>query len=393
MSVTAPRGFRAGGLAIGIKPGGTPDCAFVGSDDGAPLVAAGVFTTTDTPAAPVVVSRRHLAASAQQARGVLLTSGNANAATGAVGERAAWALCARLADLLGGTPEEYLVCQTGLIGIPFPLENALAGLGALPGALGVDEAAGLAAARAMLTTDTRPKIAIAEGVGYRVAGIAKGAAMIAPQMATMLAVITTDAIVEADRLQRALGAAVERTFNRITIDGCTSTNDTVIALASGRAALADDAFEHHLEQVAASLARQIVEDAEGGSRVGAIEVLEARSEEEALAIARQIASSLLVKASLLGGDPYWGRVLAEVGASRRGIDPGRVRIAYQGMVVCERGEDARGSWSPERHEFLQAAMREREIHVEVRLGRGTASATVLTSDIGHGYLEENRRTS
>jgi glutamate N-acetyltransferase/amino-acid N-acetyltransferase len=393
VSVTAPAGFVAAGLAIGVKPAGALDCAFVGGSMGEPLVAAATFTQSDAPAAPVIVSREHLARSEGRIRGVVLTSGNANAATGEAGVAAARALCARVAALRGGRPEEYLVAQTGLIGIPFPIDAVLGPLGALPEELGTDEDAGLRAARAIMTTDTHPKVVVVEREGYRIAGMAKGAAMISPQMATMLAVITTDAVVERARLDAALHHAVEHSFNRITIDGCTSTNDTVVALASGVAGPADDAFEDALLDVAASLARQIVADAEGGSHVGVVTVHGARDDAEALGVARQIASSLLVKASLLGGDPYWGRVLAEVGAARRGIDPRGVRIAFQGMVVCEGGEEARGDWDAAQRAALSAAMTSREIAIDVWLSRGRASARMLTADIGHGYLEENRRTS
>lgn len=393
VSVTAPAGFRAGGAAIGIKAGGAMDAAFVGSADGEPVVAAAVFATTDAPAASIEVSRANLGASGRRVRGVLLTSGNANAATGEAGRAAARRLLEAAAAAFGGRADDYLIAQTGLIGIPFPLEGALAGFGALVGAVGVDEGCAEGAARAIMTTDTHPKTALVEGAGFRVGGLAKGAAMIAPQMATMLAVITTDAAVGAERLDSALRAAVEATFNRITIDGCSSTNDTVVALASGRGAVPGDDFEEAVHQVCSQLAYQIVADAEGGSRVGVVRVLEARDEDEALQIARQIANSLLVKASLLGGDPYWGRVVAEVGAARRGVDPGGVRVWYQGMLVADGGLEARGGWSADEHEELARRMLEPEVDLAVALGRGAASATVLTSDIGHGYLEENRRTS
>ncbi|ACU54580.1 arginine biosynthesis bifunctional protein ArgJ [Acidimicrobium ferrooxidans DSM 10331] len=393
VSVTAPAGFRAGGAWIGIKAGGALDAAFVGSADGEPVVAAAVFATTDSPAAPIEVSRAHLAGSGRRVRGVVLTSGNANAATGEAGRAAARRLLEAAAHAFGGRAEDYLIAQTGLIGISFPIDAALAGFGALTASVGVDERSAETAARAIMTTDTHPKTALVEGDGFRVGGLAKGAAMIAPQMATMLAVITTDAAVEAERLDAALRAAVETTFNRITIDGCSSTNDTVVALASGRGRSPGEEFEEAVREVCAQLAHQIVADAEGGSRVGVVRVLEARDEDEALLIARQIANSLLVKASLLGGDPYWGRVLAEVGAARRGVDPSGVRIWYQGMLVAEGGLEARGGWSANEHEELTRRMAQPEVDLAVALGRGSASATVLTSDIGHGYLEENRRTS
>ncbi len=393
MSVTTPRGFVAAGLAVGIKGGGALDCAYVGSADAEPRAAAAVFTRSDTPAAPVLVSRTHLVRSQGWIRGVLLTSGNANAATGQEGLEAASRLLARVAELLGGEACDYLIAQTGLIGVPFPTATALDGLEALPKALDGGAEGAARAARAIMTTDSHPKTALAVGEGFTVAGIAKGAAMIAPSMATMLAVITTDAAVSPQRLSEGLAAAVEVSFNRITIDGCMSTNDTVVALASRQGASPGHDFEVALTAVAQDLARQIVGDAEGGSRLGVIDVVEALDEAEALAVARRIAESLLVKASLLGGDPYWGRVLAEVGAAQRGVDPRGVSIWYQDFLVCRGGEDARRGWTPQEHERLAAAMREREVRIRVAIGRGDAAARILTSDLGPGYLEENRRTS
>ncbi|MGC9156407.1 MAG: bifunctional ornithine acetyltransferase/N-acetylglutamate synthase, partial [Ferrimicrobium sp.] len=288
---------------------------------------------------------------------------------------------------------EYLVCSTGLIGIPFPAERIEPGLELLGGELGSDPHAGERAAHAIRTTDTFAKEAQKTGTGFRVGGMAKGAAMIAPNMATMLCVLTTDASLTPERAQSAISWVVDQTFNRITIDGCTSTNDTVVLLASEVGAEPGPDFEESLLEVAAQLAYAIVSDAEGGSRVGRIRVIGGASVAEAERCARGVANSLLVKCSLLGGDPYWGRVLAEVGNALPEADMGRVSVAYQGVQVCQGGLDASAELSVADRRRLDHRMGEREIVIEIDLGRGSESVEVLTADIGHGYLEENRGTS
>ncbi|WP_298209032.1 bifunctional glutamate N-acetyltransferase/amino-acid acetyltransferase ArgJ [Ferrimicrobium sp.] len=393
MSVTFPEGIRAAGVAAGIKPGGALDLAFVGFSDGDAHVGAAVFTQSAAAAAPVRVSRDHLSSSTGHIRGVVLSSGNANALTGEAGLAAAKLMASSAAAQLGGVDHEYLVCSTGLIGIPFPAERIEPGLELLAGELGTDSHAGERAAHAIRTTDTFAKEAQAVSDGFRVGGMAKGAAMIAPNMATMLCVLTTDAKLTPQRAQSALGWVVDQTFNRITIDGCTSTNDTVILLASEVGGDPGPDFEESLLEVAAKLAYSIVADAEGGSRVGRIRVGGGATVEEAERCARGVASSLLVKCSLLGGDPYWGRVLAEVGAAVVDVDMTRVSVAYQGVRVCEGGLDASAHLSVAERRHLDQRMREREIIIEIDLGRGDETVEVLTADIGHGYLEENRGTS
>jgi glutamate N-acetyltransferase/amino-acid N-acetyltransferase len=392
MSVLFARGFKAGGVASGIKESGLLDLALVVCEVGE-VPAAATFTRNEAVAAPVVLSREHLSLKQGRANGVIINSGNANALNGDSGMEAARAMARVAAQIAGFSEASYLVMSTGLIGIPFPIDRVLAAKDNLSEALGNEPIHALAAAQAMMTTDSYPKMAVYEGDGYRIGAMAKGAAMIAPNMATMLCVVTTDAVVEPDRLSEALSLSVSRTFNRITIDGCTSTNDTVAILASGAASRADNGFEEGLTSVLERLAYQIVADAEGGSKVGRIVVLGAADEEEADQVARSIANNLLVKCSLLGGDPYWGRVVAAAGTAGIGLDPSMVDVSYQGITVLESGRDITGHLSEEKKSELARLMTSSEIEIQLDLHRGNSSATMLTSDIGHGYLEENRGTS
>ncbi|MCI2976444.1 MAG: bifunctional glutamate N-acetyltransferase/amino-acid acetyltransferase ArgJ [Ferrimicrobium sp.] len=412
MSVTFPAGFVAAGVSCGIKgahghgvegsggvsgaqvtDAGALDLAYVGFADGGAHSGAAVFTQSGAAAAPVLVSRDHLHLSGGQLRGVLLSSGNANALTGEPGLNAAVLMAATCARQFGGVPTDYLVCSTGLIGIPFPSDRIEPGVTFIAASLGDDANAAGRAAEAIRTTDTFAKQVEVQGDGFRIGGMAKGAAMIAPNMATMLSVLTTDAAISPERAQRALSEVVDQTFNRITIDGCTSTNDTVVLLASGIGGEPDETFEASLLRAAAKLAYDIVADAEGGSRVGRIRVVGGVDVTEAERVARGIASSLLVKCSLLGGDPYWGRILAEVGAALSDIDMSRVSVSYQGVKVCASGLDATTALSLTERRTLTQRMDEHEIVVEIDLDRGPATVEMLTADIGHGYLEENRGTS
>ncbi len=390
MSVTAAPGFVAAGGAIGIKPGGAPDVAVVATADGRPVPAAGVFTANLAAAAPVQVSREHLERTGRRASAVVLTSGNANAATGQPGAAAARQLCAAVAGVVGSAPEEVLVCQTGLIGVPFPA-HVVPGVAAVVASRtgGVD--AGAAAARAIMTTDTVPKEAVArpDGAGCTVGGMAKGAAMLAPDMATMLAVLTTDALVEPDALQRVLAGAVARTFNVLTVDGCTSTNDTVLLLAGGSAGPVETAaLAGAVEEVCASLARQMADDAEGATKTARIAVHGAASEVEAHRAARKVAESLLVKTSLNGEDPYWGRVVSELGSAGVRFTLGRTTVRYGGIAVC-----AGGVAVPHDAPAVAAHMSGRYVEIDCELGIGDGRAAVLTTDLGYGYIDENRTTS
>ena len=301
MSVTAPSGFAAAGVASGIKASGDLDLALVASTAG-PVPAAGVFTANLAAAAPVVVSRAHLAASAGHAAAVVLSSGNANAATGGPGAAAAERMCALVADGLGVSPAEVLVCQTGLIGIPLPLAPVESGIPALVAARAPGPDGGRLAATAIMTTDTVCKETTVAGEGFTVGGMAKGAAMLAPNMATMLAVLTTDARCTPDALAAALRAAVDASFNRMSVDGCTSTNDTVLVLASG--ASGTDATPAELagalEDACGALATMMAGDAEGATTMARVVVQGAASDDDAHRAARKVAESSLVKCSLNG---------------------------------------------------------------------------------------------
>ena len=386
MSVTAPAGFEAAGIACGVKEGGVPDLALVATADRRPVTAAGVFTTNLATAAPVQISREHLRDG--KAAAVILNSGNANAATGEQGRRDARRMCEVTARELGCAAEDVLVCSTGLIGVPLRMEPIEAGIPKVVAALGDDEAAGQAAADAILTTDTVRKEALAGGTGFTVGGMAKGAAMLAPAMATMLAVLTTDAPSE-EGLHALLERVVDRSFNQLVVDGCTSTNDTVILFAGGAGASAPmGELEGALADASASLASQMAEDAEGATKFVQVRVLGARSSAEARVAARAVANSQLVQCSLNGGDPYWGRVLSELGASGAYIDPERVDIAYNGVVACREGVAA----APD-PASMQQAMASPEIEIACDLNLGTAEARVLTTDLSHAYIDENRRTS
>ena len=400
MSVTAAQGFVAAGVAAGIKASGKPDLALVATADHQPVTAAGVFTTNLVAAAPVQLSRRHLAADGRAAA-VVLNSGNANAATGEPGLLVAEQTAALAASGLGCERGHVLVCSTGLIGIPMPIDPFTTGVPAAVAALAPSLEAGHSAARAIMTTDTVAKEAFTafevSGAPVTVGGMAKGAAMLSPAMATMLAVITTDAVVEPRVLQAALTRAVDASFNLMTTDGSRSTNDTVLVLAGGAAGnptIESGTLEAHaladaLTLVCASLSDQMAHDAEGATKFVRLTVKGARSNAEALQAARAVAESQLVKCSLFGGDPYWGRVLSELGASGAYLEPDRVDIAYNGITVCFGGVAAPAHDA----EALAKSMQQTEIEVLADLGLGNGEATVTTVDLTPGYIDENMRTS
>jgi glutamate N-acetyltransferase/amino-acid N-acetyltransferase len=385
VSVTAAEGFVAGGLACGIKDSGAPDLAIVATEDRVPAVAAGVFTSNLAQAAPVQVSRLHLADG--RAAAVVCNSGNANAATGEPGRADARRMCALTADGLGVDGGDVLVCSTGLIGIPLPMPAIEAGIPKL--CAQVSTAGGADAARAIMTTDTRAKEAVATAGPVTVGGMAKGAAMLSPAMATMLAVVTTDAALDHGALQRALSSAVAESFDGLSVDGARSTNDTVLVLANGRAGTVDaNAFTDALTEVCASLAEQMARDAEGATKFVRVHVTGARTAADAKLAARGVANSQLVQCSLNGGDPYWGRVLSELGASGALLDPERVDISYSGVTVCRDGvacgHDAAA---------LARAMAATDVEIRCELNLGAGEATMLTTDLSHAYIDENRRTS
>jgi glutamate N-acetyltransferase/amino-acid N-acetyltransferase len=342
-----------------------------------------VFTQNLACAGPVQVSKRHLETTRGRAAAVVLNSGNANCATGNDVETAEH-MCALTAKEFGLSDEDVLVCSTGLIGIPLNVESLERGIPALVAAL--DPTLGAAAARAIMTTDTVPKEVTITGDGWTIGGMAKGAAMLAPNMATMLAVLTTDAAIEPVELQRALASAVSTTFNRIVVDGCTSTNDTVLVLANGTAGAPDlQAFEQALEEACGSLAMQMARDAEGHTKVVTIVIEEAATVEDAEVAARKLAGSLLVKSSFYGSDPYWGRVLSDLGTAGISMDIDAVTIAYDDVIVSK----GRAPTGADASDVAQQA----EFRLTCRLGAGQSTYFVRTNDLTHAYLDENKGTS
>ncbi len=392
--VCAPQGFRAGGVAAGIKPDGALDCAAVVSDTEA--AAAGVFTRNLVKAAPVLVSQTHLAD--PHARAAVFSSGNANAATGSQGVRVAEAMCAEAASVVGCKTSDVLIAQTGLIGFPMDVEIAAAGAHEAAAAAVPD--GGPLAAEAMLTTDTVTKSSVVEldigGAVVTVAGMAKGAAMLAPSMATMLAILTTDAAVVPEALQTALTAALDNSFHAVVIDA-QSTNDTVFALANGASGAAEISgagspgyaeFAVAVAAVCRELAMAMVNDSEGATKFLTMSVSGAASEADARIAARAVCASPLVKCSLAGEDPYWGRVLSELGASGALVDPDKVAVTYGGHAVYANGE-------PQDHDAgeVGAHMAGDRIAIGADLGAGSHSATMYGSDLTHEYVDENMGTS
>lgn len=389
MSVTAARGFMAAGAAVGIKAGGEKDLALVATDDHQPVPTAAVFTQNKMTAAPVVTSRKHLETTGGMATSVIINSGNANAATGQAGLDHAKRMCDEVARQLSIPPEQVLVCSTGLISIPLPIEVIEAGIPNLTQSLGATDLSASDAATAIMTTDTHPKTSVVESTGFVVGGMAKGAAMLAPNMATMLAVLTTDAEASPDELKAALVAALPVSFNALSVDGATSTNDTVILMASGRAGRVDSKALHEaVATVCADLAGQMAGDAEGATKVVRLWVTGAANNEEAAVAARQVAESQLVKCSWYGQDPYWGRIASELGSSGIEFDPNRLTVTYGGTLVA-----AGGVSIVHDEEKVRSHMSERHLEIVADLGLGQGSATILTNDLTHAYIDENMGTS
>jgi glutamate N-acetyltransferase / amino-acid N-acetyltransferase len=378
MTVTAPQGFRAAGVAAGIKASGSRDVAVV-LNDGPSAAAAGVFTRNRVKAAPVLWTQQVVYGGT--VRSVVLNSGGANACTGPAGFQDTHKTAEHLAGLLGISAGEVAVCSTGLIGERLPLDALLAGLGAAVAAASPD--GGLAAADGIRTTDTVSKTCIVPGPGYLIGGMAKGAAMLAPAMATMLAVLTTDADLPAAALDQALRTAVDLTFNRLDTDGCMSTNDTVLLLASGAAKIQPDLgdFTRLLTAACADLAGQMQADAEGASKSIAIEVTHAAFEDDAVEVARAVARSNLLKCAIHGADPNWGRVLAAVGTTSAAFEPDQLAVAINGVWVCKDGAAAA--------DRSQVDLRPRDVTITIDLAAGDASATILTTDLTAEYVHEN----
>ena len=384
MSVTFAQGFRAAGVAAGISAvEGKKDVALV-VNDGPLDAAAGVFTFNRFCAAPVRWSRKAVADG--RIKAVILNSGGANACTGEAGYAQSEATAQAVAALVGAKPGDVAVCSTGLIGELLPLDNVLNGAKAAHAALAADDQAGADASHAIMTTDTKPKTVRLEGAGYRIGGMVKGSGMIAPQLATMLCVITTDAVVSAGQLQAALLAGVDTSFNRIDVDGCMSTNDTVLLLASGASGVEPDPdeFNRLVADACASLARQIIGDGEGASHDIRISVTGATSEEAALACGRAVAASNLLKCAICGNDPNWGRIVSSLGTVPADVapyDPDEVTVDVNGVRICEHGGAGR--------DRSEVDMTPREVHIDIDLNAGDAQATVWTDDLTHEYVHIN----
>ena len=378
MSVTAAQGFRATGVAAGLKSTGAADVALV-VNDGPLAAAAGVFTRNRVKAAPVLWSQQVLTAGV--VRAVALNSGGANACTGSDGFLDTHRTAEHVGALLGIGAGEVAVCSTGLIGVRLPTDLLFAGLEAAHATLST--AGGDAAAAAIMTTDSVPKTAASTGDGFTVGGMAKGAGMLAPSLATMLVVVTTDAVADAATLDAALRAATRVTFDRVDSDGCTSTNDTVLLLASGASGVTPsyDDLRAQVTAVCASLARQLVSDAEGASKEIRIDVVNAASEDDAVDAGRAISRANLVKCAIHGEDPNWGRILAELGMTSAAFEPDAVDVAINGVWVCRDGATG------DDRDLVD--MSGREVTITVDLRAGTASATVWTNDLTAEYVHEN----
>jgi len=385
MSVTAPLGFRAAGVAAGLKSTGERDVAVV-LNDGPSRAAAGVFTANRVKAAPVLWTQQVVRGG--RVRAVALNSGGANACTGPLGFQDTHATAERLAAVLGAAagPDgesagEVAVCSTGLIGERLPMDLLLPGVDAAAKAASAD--GGLAAADAIRTTDTVPKTTRQDGPSYVIGGMAKGAAMLAPALATMLCVLTTDADLPAAELDRALRAATGATFSRLDTDGCMSTNDTVLLLASGAAGPPGDVAEFTALLTAAcdDLARQMQLDAEGAGKAIAIEVTGAASEDDAVLTGRAVARCNLLKCAIAGEDPNWGRVLAAVGTSPAAYDPDQLSVAINGVWVCRDGCAAADRSGVD--------LSGRDVTITIDLRSGPHAATIRTTDLTVAYVHEN----
>jgi glutamate N-acetyltransferase / amino-acid N-acetyltransferase len=378
MSVTTPRGFRASGVTAGLKTSGRPDVALV-VNDGPDHHAAAVFTGNRVEAAPVTWSRTAVADGRVDA--VVLNSGGANACTGAPGFQDTHRTAEHVGAALDVAPGDVVVCSTGLIGERLPMDLLLHGVDSAVAGLAPE--GGPAAAEAIMTTDTVAKTAVAQRAGWSVGGMAKGAGMLAPALATMLVVVTTDAVVDGPDLDEVLRAATATTFDRVDSDGCMSTNDTVVLLASGASGVevGRDHLAEAVTEVCASLARQLVADAEGAHHDIAVEVRSAASVDDALEVARSVARNNLFKCAVFGNDPNWGRVLAAVGTTAAAFDPASLDVSMNGVMVCRAGGVG--------EDRARVDLTAREVHVVVDLHAGEATATIWTNDLTHDYVHEN----
>lgn len=383
MSVTAPKGFLAAGVQAGIKASGRRDLALV-VNTGPTRTCAGVYTSNRFQAAPVQWSAKVTANGTLDA--IVLNSGGANACTGPDGYADTVQTAHWVADALGTTADKVAVASTGLIGVRLPMDAIHTGIALAHESL--SDTGGGDAALAIMTTDTISKRATyTDPAGWTIGGMAKGAGMLAPQLATMLVVITTDAVVDAPALDKALRKATSLTFDRTDSDGCMSTNDTVVLMASGASEITPDAdaFTDGLTKVCADLARQLLSDAEGASHDIAVEVVHAATEADALDVARSVTRANLFKCAIFGNDPNWGRVLASAGTSKAAFDPDKVDVAFNGVTVFRQGGlgDDRSL----------VDLTPRAVHVLIDLNEGDASATVWTNDLTYDYVKENAEYS
>ncbi|MEW2254307.1 bifunctional glutamate N-acetyltransferase/amino-acid acetyltransferase ArgJ [Streptomyces sp. NPDC047869] len=386
MSVTAAKGFTAAGIAAGIKENGNPDLALV-VNEGPRRAAAGVFTSNRVKAAPVLWSEQVLKSG--QVSAVVLNSGGANACTGPKGFQDTHATAEKAAEVLGRGAIEVAVCSTGLIGVLLPMDKLLKGVETAAGAL--SEHGGEKAAIAIKTTDTVHKTSVVtrgsprteSGRGWTVGGMAKGAGMLAPGLATMLVVLTTDADLGGEVLDKALRAATRVTFDRVDSDGCMSTNDTVLLLASGSSGITPgyDEFAEAVRQVCDDLGRQLIGDAEGAGKDIKVEVINAETEDDAVEVGRSIARNNLLKCAIHGEDPNWGRVLSAIGTTKAAFEPDRLNVAINGVWVCKNGSVG------EDRELVD--MRYREVHIVADLAAGGETATIWTNDLTADYVHEN----
>ncbi|MET8576244.1 bifunctional glutamate N-acetyltransferase/amino-acid acetyltransferase ArgJ [Streptomyces sp. NPDC005012] len=378
MSVTAAKGFTAAGIAAGIKENGNPDLALV-VNNGPRRAAAGVFTSNRVKAAPVLWSEQVLKGGEVSA--VVLNSGGANACTGPRGFQDTHATAEKAAEVLGLNAAQVAVASTGLIGVLLPMDKLLPGIGTAAAQL--SEHGGEKAAIAIKTTDTVHKTSVVTQDGWTVGGMAKGAGMLAPGLATMLVVITTDADLDAAALDTALRDATRVTFDRVDSDGCMSTNDTVLLLASGASGTTPDqaAFAAAVRAVCDDLGQQLIRDAEGASKDIKVEVVNAASEADAVEVGRSIARNNLLKCAIHGEDPNWGRVLSAIGTTGAAFEPDRLNVAINGVWVCKGGSVG------EDRELVD--MRYREVHIVADLAAGSETATIWTNDLTADYVHEN----